>query len=218
MVKDKNYWNNKYQKQATTYSGRALKTSTKRIEVDVKNFITDNDVMLKRIIELNNLKKETHNETAYACQKYVVENMKYISDDEKDYCPEFWMFPFESIASKMGDCEDGAILMASLMINAGIPAYRVKVCAGTVQPEPTAPLGGHAYCIFLADRKDGTQAWEVHDWCYYEDTDVMTGEKPLLKEGGYNGCYKDIWFSFNNEYSWSNVEVDTVEGRVKDEI
>lgn len=208
------FWNNKYEKKEVIYSGRTLKTSNTSISVDVRNFIIKNDYILKQIIEEYKLKKDTYNETAYACQKFVVDYLDYVSDIRNDCCPEFWQFPFETIASKMGDCEDGAILMASLMLNAGIPNFRVKVCAGTVQPEPTAPVGGHAYCIYLADREDGTLAWEIHDWCYYEDTDVMTGKKPLLKEGGYNNCYKEIWFSFNDEYSWSN-ELSEMEGRVK---
>lgn len=216
MKKTAEFWNNKYEKKTVIYAGRTLKINNNQIEMDVKNFITANDALLQKVIELNGLKKATYNETAYACQKFVVDSLTYISDDANDRCSEFWQFPFETYASKLGDCEDGAILMASLMINAGIPAFRVKVCAGTVQPEPTAPLGGHAYCVYLADRKDGTMEWEVHDWCYYEDTDVMTGEKPLLNEGGYNNCYKEIWFSFNNEYSWSNVLSNMIKGRVKE--
>ena len=100
------------------------------------------------------------------------------------------------------------------MINAGIPNWRVKVAAGTVKPQPTAPLGGHAWCIYLANRKDGSMEWENHDWCYYEDSDIPTGEKPLARLGGYNGTYKQIWFTFNNEFGWSDKEV-VVEKRVK---
>lgn len=214
MEKTKKYWDNKYEKETVIYGGRTLKLVNRTINVDVRNFITANDALLLEIIEKNDLRKETFNETALACQKFVVNYLDYVTDTEQDDCVEFWQFPFETIASRMGDCEDGAILMASLMINAGIPNWRVKVVAGEVQPEPTAPFGGHAYCIYLADRKDGSLEWEIHDWCYYEDTDIPTGEKPLAKDGGYEGSYKDIWFTFNNEYSWSK-ELATVENRVR---
>lgn len=210
------YWNNKWKKKPLLYAGRTLKKSNIEIEVDVKNFITTNDNQLKQLIETYGLKKETFNETAHACQKYVCSFLTYTSDNIQDSCPEFWQFPFETLASREGDCEDGAILMASLMINAGIPSWRVKVIGGTVQESPTAPTGGHGYCVYLADREDGTLEWEIHDWCYFEDSETPTGKKPLAKDGGYNQCYRDIWFSFNNEYSWSN-ELTVIESeRIKD--
>lgn len=208
------YWNNKWKKKPLKYAGRTLKKSNIAIEVDVKNFITVNDIILQSIVESNNLRKNTYNETAHACQKFVVQFLTYTSDEIQDSCPEFWQFPFESIASREGDCEDGAILMASLMINAGIPSWRVKVIGGLVQEAPTAPEGGHGYCVYLADREDGSMEWEIHDWCYFEDSNVPTGSKPLAKDGGYNQCYKDVWFSFNNEYAWSN-ELTVIEDRIK---
>lgn len=216
MKNSKSYWNNKWEKKSVVYAGRALRSSRKRIDIDVRNFIVANDDILKDIIKEYGLKKKTYNETAYACQKFVVDFLSYKDDEMNSYCEEFWQFPFETIASKAGDCEDGAILMASLMINAGIPNWRVKVVGGTVRPQPTAPLGGHAYCIYLADREDGSMEWEIHDWCYYEDTDVPTGKKPLAKEGGYNQCYIDVWFAFNNQYTWSDVERNIEDNRVSE--
>lgn len=215
MGTQKSYWNNKWKKKSVIYSGRALRNSRERIDVDVRNFIITKDDILKSIVKKYGLKKSTYNETAYACQKFVVDFLTYVDDTVENSCEEFWQFPFETLASKKGDCEDGAILMASLMIHAGIPNWRVKVVGGTVKPQPTAPLGGHAYCIYLADRKDGSMEWEIHDWCYYEDTDTPTGSKPLAKNGGYKNTYIEVWFTFNNEYAWSNEEVKIKEKRIK---
>lgn len=204
MTSKERYWNNKWEKQPVIYQGRTPKNNNNTIRIDVKNFITINDNLLKEVVGKYGLKRATLNETAHACQIFVKNNIKYVGDNVQCGCPEFWQFPFETVATRMGDCEDGAILMASLMINAGIPAWRVKVGAGFVQPEVTAPQGGHAYCLYLADRENGQLDWEIHDWCYYQDTDVPTGKKPLAKEGGYKNTYKDVWFTFNNEYSWSS--------------
>lgn len=212
MRNSKNYWNNKWVKSPITYKGRALRGCAKRISVDVRNFIMTDDILLKEIIEKYGLKKATYNETANACQKFVVDYIKYKDDEIQNSCEDFWQFPFETIASRVGDCEDGAILMASLMINCGIPNWRVKVVGGSVRPQPTAPEGGHAYCIFLADRKEGL-GWEVHDWCYYQDSDVPTGQKPLLKNGGHKNTYESIWFTFNDEFAWSD-EKTKVKGRI----
>lgn len=214
MNNEKDYWNNKWKKKPVIYSGRTIKTCKNRINVDVKNFITVNDDILLGIVQSYGLKKDTFNETANECQKYVLKHIKYTSDEVSLNCEEFWQFPFETVASEVGDCEDGAILMASLMIVAGIPNWRVKVAAGTVQQSPIAPQGGHAYCLYLADRDDGSLEWEIHDWCYFEDSNIPTGQKPLAKNGGYNNMYKDVWFTFNNEFTWSNEYTEIEDNRI----
>jgi hypothetical protein len=210
------YWNTKYPTSPIVYSGRTLKTNHSPIKIDVKNFICDNDNIILDVLKRNRLIKTSFNETALAIQKWVAKNIKYVADDTSNKCPEFWQFPFETLAGKIGDCEDGGILMASMLINAGIPAWRVKVAAGYVQEAPTAPQGGHAYCIYLADRPESEKKleWVVLDWCYYEDSATPIEKKPLAKNGGFNGCYKDTWFTFNNANSWNQTKLE-LDGRVK---
>jgi len=219
------YWNNKYIKAPIIYTGRALrgKYSKELIDVDVKTFIKKNDEILKFIIKQYNLRKNTPNETALAIQQFVVSYMKYIYDEESSECPEFWQFPFESIQSGIGDCEDGAILICSLMINAGIPSWRCKVAAGGVIANPFAPssgneeLGGHAFALYLADRPESPRKleWIILDWCYLEDPDIQCEKKPLAKDGGHYGAYKQIWFTFNDEYSWAQNSIELGTTRVK---
>ncbi len=208
-LKNESYYNNKWPKAPIIYSGRALRGKKDRVGADVKNFITTNDVILNDIVAKYSLKKISHDETAWTIQKWVVRFFTYKYDDESNQCPEFWQFPFESFHSKVGDCEDGAILITSLCVAAGIPSWRVKVAAGYVQSSPTAPQGGHAYCLYLAEDGD----WRILDWCYYEDSKLPVNQKPLAKNGGYKGCYKDVWFTFNNEYSWNQKNL-TVGGRM----
>ena len=113
---------------------------------------------------------------------------------------EYWQFPFETLSCNVGDCEDGALLIASLAINSGVvPAFRIRVVAGMVQPEPTAPQGGHAYISYL---RESDNQWVVVDWCYYEDSAIPVPQKQILKN---NVVYKDVWFSFNHLHSWSNA-------------
>lgn len=208
-LRNEDYYNNKWSKAPIVYSGRALRGKKDRIGVDVKNFISTNDELLKDIVNKYSLRKRTHDETAHAVQKWVVKFLTYKYDDELNLTPEFWQFPFETLQSQHGDCEDGAILITALMIAAGIPSWRVKVAAGYVRSSPTAPQGGHAYCIYLAD--DGE--WRVIDWCYYEDSSLPINRKPLAKNGGYKNCYGDVWFTFNNEYSWNQTSL-TIDGRM----
>ncbi|MFX0148163.1 MAG: DUF4332 domain-containing protein [Candidatus Hodarchaeota archaeon] len=217
------YWENKWEKAPIIYTGRALrgKSYSKQIDADVKTFIKKDDAILWHVITQVGLRKETPNETAFMIQNFVCNFLKYKYDDETEDCPEFWQFPFESIQSEIGDCEDGAILIASLLINAGIPSWRVKVCAAQVMADPVfAPsdseLGGHAYCIYLADRPESERKleWVILDWCYLQDPEVTIEEKPLARNGGQEGAYREIWFTFNDESSWSQSAFEVKEGRI----
>jgi hypothetical protein len=120
---------------------------------------------------------------------------------------EFWMMPEETLPIGKGDCEDGAILIAALMLAAGVPSWRVRVAAGWVQASPTAPQGGHGYCCYC---RETDNQWVVLDWCYYEDSGVCVAEKPLLKTVAKYGA---VWFSFNDEHAWSHQSM-TMKGRV----
>jgi hypothetical protein len=98
-------------------------------------------------------------------------------------------------------CDDGSILLASLMRNAGIPASKIRVCAGWVDAGKNAPLGGHAYTIYKAS--DGE--FRVLDWCY------LPNDLPVLQRLPYyqEPRYKDIWFTFNDKGSWSKNRIPT---------
>ncbi len=199
------YWNRKYPQGPVLYAGRALRGSNDRINVDVKQFIFPNDELVKKVIDTQGLRKINPNDTANACQQFVCDFLTYKYDEESSNCVEYWQFPFETLSAAIGDCEDGAILTANLLINAGVPSWRVKVAAGNVQSSSTAPLGGHAYCLYLADRQDTPRQleWVILDWCYFGDPEIPVDQKPLAKNGGQRNAYKDLWFAFNNEYSWT---------------
>ena len=105
---------------------------------------------------------------------------------------------------EQGDCEDGAILIASMILNAIDVSehWRVRVSAGWVQARVTAPQGGHAYVTVC---RPSDNEWVVVDWCYLEDSNRRLDRKPLHKQ---NGVYKDVWFSFNHQFAWSHMTFD----------
>jgi hypothetical protein len=217
------YWNDKWVTAPIIYTGRALRGESynKQIDVDVKTFIKKNDAILWHVLTQLELRKETPNDTALAVQNFVCNFLKYKYDDIASDCPEFWLFPFEAIQSEIGDCEDGAILIASLLINAGVPSWRVKVCAAQVMADPVfAPsdeeLGGHAYCIYLADRPESERKleWVILDWCYLQDPEVSIEDKPLARNGGTEGAYREIWFTFNDDQSYAQSSFEVKEGRI----
>lgn len=143
----------------------------------------------------------TANSVAHQSQLYVVNNIKYERDVVQFNRKEKYLKASETLRTRKGDCEDGAILMAAIMRKNGIPADRVRVVAGDVTG------AGHAYCIFLADRADGSQQWEIHDWCYYPDPKTTTGKKTVWQEKGV-GQYKKPWFWFNDKefHSYNNMQ------------
>jgi len=217
------YWNNKWKTAPIIYTGRALRAEAykKQIDVDVKAFIKKNDAILWHVVTQVGLRRETPNETAFAMQNFVCNFLKYKYDDLTAEVPEFWLFPFESIQAEIGDCEDGAILIASLLINAGIPNWRVKVAAAEVLADPVfAPsdseVGGHAYCLYLADRPDSKRKleWVILDWCYLQDPEVPIEQKPLARDGGTEGAYRDVLFTFNDEFSWAQTALEVKGGRI----
>ncbi len=217
------YWNNKWETAPIIYTGRALRAEAykKQIDVDVKAFIKKNDAILWHVITHVGLRRETPNKTAFVIQNFVCNFLKYKFDDLTAEVPEFWLFPFESIQAEVGDCEDGAILIASLLINAGIPSWRVKVAAAEVIADPIfAPsnteVGGHAYCLYLADRTDSKRKleWVILDWCYLQDPEVPIEQKPLARDGGTEGAYKDVLFTFNDEFSWAQTALEVKGGRI----
>jgi hypothetical protein len=211
IIYDKDYWMNKHPKVEQTYDGRPLPVVGTNFPIDVRHFAWDNDLIIKKILKANNLIKNSNDDTASAIQKFVVELLTYVGDDIQLKASEYWMYAGETLQLRSGDCEDGAILITSMLLNA-LPdehKWRVRVTAGFVQSAPTAPQGGHAYCTYC---RCSDNQWVALDWCYYEDSSVPVSKKPLIKNVSF---YKDAWFSFNHECAWANTTFEMA-GRVKD--
>lgn len=108
------------------------------------------------------------------------------------------------------NCEDGAILLASMMINAGVPKYRVKVAAGLVD-DFNGGTGGHAYCIY---KRESDDRWVTLDWCYLANTKAVKDRTPLKE----NEHYKEIWFTFNDQFSWTEQPLELKTKRLKQKL
>lgn len=199
----KDYWNDKHPKEPIIYAGRAIRGHSERINVDVRNMIWADDRILQGLV--TGL-KGNHDQKAHWCQNWVTGHISYVGDKKNAGIEECWQFPNETLITNKGDCEDGAILIASMMLNAGIPSWRVRVTAGLVKAGKAAETGGHAYVTYC---RESDNNWVVLDWCYLPDTALRVEEKPLLKD---KKEYKEIWFSFNNEYSWAHKSFGVIKG------
>ena len=189
LEKIANDWNNKWKKNSITYS------VSSKLTADVRNLIFNKSHILDKLSKSK--QKQTHDDTALGMLKYVKKRLTYVGDFVTHKQAEYWQTPEETYQTKKGDCEDGALLLASMMLIAGVPSYRVKVCCGFVEnPSNKKKQVGHAYVIYLAD----DDQWYVLDWCYWYNESVKS-----FKKVPHNDMkkYKDIWWTFNNEYSWA---------------
>ncbi len=135
-------------------------------------------------------------------QRWVAEQIQYVSDATLTTgWTECWLFPVETVSRRKGDCEDGAILIASLCRCLGIPADRIRVAAGTVRAGENAETGGHAWATY---RRQSDDEWTILDWCFYEDSQTPVAAKPLQKENRPYFFGDEVWFSFNDQYAWSH--------------
>lgn len=89
-----------------------------------------------------------------AIARYVA-GFSYVSDGAG--IGDRWTCALATLQRKYGDCEDGAILIQSLLLAAGIDAGRVMTCFGTAGDTST----GHAWTIY---RRESDEEWVPLEW------------------------------------------------------
>ena len=195
-----NYMNDKWPRNQIRY-----RTVTGGELVDVRTTLQDTCM---EIIELGNTiqgEAKNHDEAALACLRAVMGHVAYKRDIDRNGKAEFWQKPPVTFADGEGDCEDGALLLMTLMDAAGIPVWRRKVCAGYVLDPLTKNKGGHAYVIYLKD----DLKWYVLDWCYYA-IDCIENYKKGISHSKQTDRYYDIWWTFNQQYCWAQKDTKMV--------
>ena len=134
------YWNTKRTQIIPRHNAR------EGTSMDLRQFFQKNDLLPKF--------KGTNDEVALNAFNWVRKNCDYKLDEG-----EQWLFAFESHKIYDGiDCEDGAILMANIMQNSGVPYWRIRLNMGEVKG------GYHAWVTYLRESDD---QWIVLDWCYW---------------------------------------------------
>jgi len=185
------FWNNKWKKNKVIYRAQ---DGLKR---DVRNIIFSKSYILEP--ESAKLRKSNHDDTMLAILKAVKKRLRYTDDNTTHDQPEYWQSPEETWQTKKGDCEDGALLILSLGLMCGVPAYKLKLCAGWVINNGVKT--GHAYCIYLSDGQ-----WFILDWCYWYSDSIRNFKKVPHKKQATK--YKDIWWTANNQYTWAQKSTE----------
>jgi len=54
---------------------------------------------------------------------YITSNVQYCFDSDCSGMAEYVQMPFETLMNGTGDCEDGSILMVSMLFPFGVPSY-----------------------------------------------------------------------------------------------
>ncbi|HUU86854.1 MAG TPA: transglutaminase-like domain-containing protein [Candidatus Glassbacteria bacterium] len=209
MSTDSSYYNSKFAKNDILYGGRYFPKKRKCMMYDVRHFIWNTDHILKEYLKKNVKLSNSNDEKVFVIWKSVMQWLKYTPDENSSGFTEFWQFPTETLQLGTGDCEDGAILLTSLFLTAGVPQYRCKVAVGLVQAGKSAKTGGHAWPIYL---RESDNEWVIMDWCY-RPNNLTVSKRKLYKQ---EKLYKSIWFTFNSQYSWSDhkLEIKSIKDKI----
>ena len=182
------YWNSKYPKQNIVYNGRWITVNgvKKELNIDVRDYFCEYDSKIPIVVGTTNDVK------ALNALKWVINNVKYVEDKKTFGEWEYWLMPWETLATRKGDCEDGAILMANIMLKSGVPYWRIRLNAGDVKG------GGHSYLTYC---RETDNQFVTLDWCYWQNLKEMKNRKLHSEERDYYG----IWFSWNQKYAFGKM-------------
>jgi hypothetical protein len=178
------YWNNRRPEINQVY----LRHETDGdYYIDVRNFFTPHDSTIPTV------SGQTNDEIALNSLKWVIKNIKYVSDKISYGFDEFWAYSYQTLRRNAGDCEDGAILLANIMLRSGIPYWRIRLVAGSVNG------GGHCYVTYC---RETDNQFCVLDWCYWPNEFSIKDRKLHKDEQNYSNKEKNygIWFSWNQLY------------------
>jgi|GEM_PF-4551904 len=195
-------------------AGRTLKTglfSKVDVEIDIRRFVNPRMIRVPAGLEIPNgagmyqggmlfptgeFEHVSFDAVAHIIQKWAVGNLVY-GPDTFWGSNEFFLLPEESLAASRArcgiDCEDGANLMLSLMLSAGIPRERCWCSAGYVNN--SGERIGHGYVVYV----NNAGIPVVCDWCFMEDSHKEPCNKPAFSQ---NDLYEDPWFSWNDQSCW----------------
>ena len=222
---------NQYDDFSSGYDHLRYEVNQRCLHLNTSKFVTPDDASVKQIVlEVTGGWSNPSDWNEYwddvkDLYDWVVNNIEYRSDGLYPVLPvdpslginyeaEMWQFPNETLDIRKGDCEDMAILLASMIRNYGAENYWIECIA--IQ----GSLGGHAAVqlpvsenkIAILDPAGNyytSDAWgnldqkdlstEINDWLNYWKPDI--GSDVCVERVFSNDLDKS--FSSTNEYiSW----------------
>ena len=209
---DGQWWNSRVPKADIFWTARLFPgSSDQRLSVDVRQLVTANDCVIYNDLEAHGLRVSNPAECnqdifrIYKHSRIKQINPYHYQYDEQIFGCELFMYPYELRASQQGDCDDWGIELASYLITAGVPAWRVRCVAGWCREG-----GGHLTVYVLGDDRktwyhlNSTTGWEV---VRSRGCERLT-DFPTSKDENDGIGIGEVWFSFNNEYAWHKFETE----------
>ena len=212
------YWNNRVPKANVLFKARKLPGYQMHFSVDVRQMITINDSVINRDLSEHSLLVSNPDECnddiyrIYHHSRVKEINPYFYEYDNKGFGCEFFMYPYELRQIQQGDCDDWGIELASYLISAGVPEWRVRCVVGL-----TYSGGGHLTVYILADdlsswhHLNSTTPW----WTVEEKGYLKLSDFPLSGDSTDEIGIKDVWFSFNHKYAWHAFETNTSENNLR---
>jgi hypothetical protein len=127
---------------------------------------------------------------------YVARHVTYNFDKDRQGYGDFWLFPDETLSLAIGDCEDSAILIAALLLAAGISSYCVRVVLGHLYDANGVPLGAHAWTVY----QDEGGVWRLLEATLDAAPSALPSADGLALPGGKHIYYPE--FCFNDAHLW----------------
>lgn len=132
---------------------------------------------------------DTNDQKVFKLEQWVQNNITYKSDISNYGVGELWAYPLQTIKKGSGDCEDGAFLLHSLAIAAGVPQDKLRTYGGMVfDPSNPAVPGGHAWVAYKRATDD---EWIPLDWCYWAKHNPIADRQALSYDLKY---IDDFWY------------------------
>jgi hypothetical protein len=178
------YYNNKYPKVNLTYLRKEIDGD---YQVDLREFINKYNYSLP-------IFTGTNDEIVQQALVWVIINIKYVSDFTSYVYPEYWAYDYQTFKRRVGDCEDGAILLYNILLKNNVPYWKIRLSAGWVNS--INGKEGHCYVTYYCEETD---KWVVLDWCYWPNMAKINERKDYKGETNYI----DVWFSWNMKYCYS---------------
>ena len=144
-----------------------------------------------------------NDDKATAIIQWTLFNFPYQTDKKNYGHDELWAPPTFALATGSGDCEDGAFLVHSLMLHAGIPYDRIRTYGGLVKAGEGAATGGHAWTAY---RRETDDEWVILDSSYYP-TLKHVKDRPLMRN---DNKYVENLFWFNQMYWTNTYDIDRI--------
>jgi len=128
-------------------------------------------------------RSDSNDEKVYKIEQWVIENIEYVLDTHNYGMNEYWAPPTLTLLRESGDCEDGAFLLHSLALHAGVPIDRLRTYGGFVEIEEGIPLlGGHGWTAY---KRESDDEWVEVDWCYYPTDTLLAGRTAMKNDTKY---------------------------------